>query len=81
MCGYWLILSFDLDQIEVFRTDRLKVTDPNGYELNCKIGITTEYMCFHLYRLESQNHSILSTSVCGHDTYTLLLRLLILKWA
>ena len=81
MCGYWLILSFDLDQIEVFRTDRLKVTDPNGYELNCKIGITTEYMCFHLYRLESQNHSILSTSVCGHDTYTLLLRFLILKWA
>lgn len=71
MCGYWLILSFDIDQTEVFRTDRLKVTGPNGYELNCKIGITTEYMCFHLYRLESQNHSILSTSLCGHDTYTL----------
>lgn len=80
MCGYWLILSFDIDQIEVFRTDRLKVTDPNGYELNCKIGITIEYICFYLYMLESQNHSILSTSLCGHDTYTLFLRLLILKW-
>ena len=77
MCGYWLILSFDIEQIEVFRINKLKVTDPNGYELNCKTGITIEYMRFYLYRLESQNQIILSASLCEHDTHTLLLRLLI----
>lgn len=80
MCGYWQVLSFDIDQVQVFRTDRQKVTDPNGYELNCKVGITVEYMCFYLDRLESQNYSFLSTLLCGYDTYTLLIRFLILKW-
>lgn len=27
------VLSFDMDQLKVFRTDTLKVTEPSGYEL------------------------------------------------